>query len=102
MKDQIKQEITKIINDRCEAELGQVSASSMGGKVIKTVDTSLIAKDICEYLTENYMVFTKEIYQEIKRLETEAISLRCRIEMEKEMNNIYKDAILKMQRYSFR
>ena len=47
-KDEMKmiEEIKAIIDDRCEAELGQVHASSKGGKVTKTVDTSLIAKDI--------------------------------------------------------
>ena len=55
MKDKEKQieEIKRIIDDRCEAELGQVHASSKGGKVTKTVDTKLIAKDIYKYLTED-------------------------------------------------
>lgn len=44
-KEQIE-EVTKIINSRCEAELGQVHSNSKDGKVTKTVDTSLIAKDI--------------------------------------------------------
>ena len=48
LKDIIKQ----IIDERCEAELGQVHASSKNGKVTKTVDTSLIAKDICDYLND--------------------------------------------------
>lgn len=40
------EEVTRIINKRCEAELGQVHANSKDGKVTKTVDTGLIAKDI--------------------------------------------------------
>ena len=44
-KEQLE-EVTKIINKRCEAELGQVHANNKDGKVTKTVDTSLIAKDI--------------------------------------------------------
>ena len=46
-KEQIE-EVTKIINKKCEAELGQVHANSKDGKVTKTVDTSLIAKDIVD------------------------------------------------------
>lgn len=46
-KEQTK-EITTIINRRCGADLGQVHANSKDGKVTKTVDTSLIAKDIID------------------------------------------------------
>ena len=42
--------IKKVIDTRCEAELGQVYANSKDGKVTKIVDTSLIAKDIYDYL----------------------------------------------------
>ena len=45
-KDEMIKDIKAIIDDRCEAELGQVHASSKGGKVRKTVSTRLIAKDI--------------------------------------------------------
>ena len=45
-KDEMIKDIRAIIDDRCEAELGQVHAESKGGKVTKTVSTSLIAKDI--------------------------------------------------------
>lgn len=38
--------IITILSIRCEAELGQVHANSKDGKLTKTVDTSLIAKDI--------------------------------------------------------
>ncbi len=67
MKDKEKQieEIKQIINERCEAELEQVHASSKGGKVTKTVDTSLIAKDIYKYLTENSVVLSREELQKI-------------------------------------
>lgn len=44
--NKVIKDIKAIIDDRCEAELGQVHASSKGGKATKTVDTSLIAKDI--------------------------------------------------------
>ncbi len=57
MKDKEKQtinEIKRIIDDRCEAELGQVHANSKDGKVTKTVDTILIAKDIYKYLYEKF------------------------------------------------
>lgn len=56
MKDNLILEIKRIIDDRCEAELGQVHANSKDGKVTKTVDTSLIARDIYKYLTENAVV----------------------------------------------
>ncbi len=42
--------IKQVIDKRCEAELGQVYANSENGKVTKIVDTSLIAKDIYNYL----------------------------------------------------
>lgn len=45
-KEKEIEEIAGIITERCEAELGQVHASSMNGKVVKTVDVRLIAKDI--------------------------------------------------------
>lgn len=45
-KEKEIKELARIITERCEAELGQVHASSMGGKVTKTVGISLIAKDI--------------------------------------------------------
>ena len=45
-KDEMIKDIRAIIDDRCEAELGQVHAESKGGKVTKTVSTSLLAKDI--------------------------------------------------------
>lgn len=46
-KDEMIKDLRAIIDARCEAELGQVHAESKGGKVTKTVSTSLIAKDIC-------------------------------------------------------
>lgn len=45
-ENEMIKDIMAIIDDRCEAELGQVHAESKGGKVTKTVSTSLIAKDI--------------------------------------------------------
>ena len=71
MKDKVKQieEIKQIIDDRCEAELGQVHASSMGGKVTKTVDTKLIAKDIYEYLTKDSVVLSREEYTKLQLCE---------------------------------
>ena len=47
MNREIK-EITNIINKRCEAELGQIHTTSQDGKVTKTVDTSLIARDVID------------------------------------------------------
>ena len=41
-----EKELVEIINKRCEADLGQLHTNSRDGKVTKTVDTSLIAKDI--------------------------------------------------------
>ena len=63
MKDKEKQieEIKQIIDNICEAELGQVHASSKDGKVTKTVDTSLIAKNIYEHLTESIIINTPTI-----------------------------------------
>ena len=49
--DECVNNLTDIINDRCEAELGQVHANSKGGKVTKTVSTRLIAKDVYKYLS---------------------------------------------------
>ena len=70
-KYEMIKDIRAIIDDRCEAELGQVHASSKGGKVTKTVDTSLIAEDICN---ENYRkVADDEIV--IKKSEYEALLL---------------------------
>lgn len=62
------EEITKIINIRCEAELGQVHTNSKDGKVTKTVDTSLIAKDIYKYLTEKAVVITRKEYDDYQDL----------------------------------
>lgn len=60
------EEIKQIINERCEAELEQVNASSSGGKVIKTVDTILIAEDIYnagyQKLPEDSVILPKSQY----------------------------------------
>ena len=73
-QEQIK-EIEEIINKRCEAELGQVHANSKDGKVTKTVDTSLIAKDIInagyrqekEVARETALKIIKKIEEHVQR-----------------------------------
>lgn len=67
--ERVINDVADIINDRCEAELGQVHASSRGGKVIKTVDTKLIAKDIVKYFTEDNVVISREDYKYLKQIE---------------------------------
>ena len=67
IKNQLINNITDVINDRCEAELGQVHAVSRGGKVMKTTDTKLIAKDVVNtLLDDNYVMITKEEYDNLK------------------------------------
>ena len=65
MQEQVK-EIAEIINKRCEAPLGQVHTTSADGKVIKTVDTTLIAKDIISAGYCRKDVLLKEVWNEIK------------------------------------
>lgn len=87
MKDKEKQieEIKRIIDNRCEAELGQVHASSNGGKVTKTVDTKLIAKDIYEYLTKDSVVLSKEEYE---KLTTSRVYIAEKIPTNKELTEM--------------
>lgn len=65
-KKEIVKDIRAIIDNRCEAELGQVHAESKGGKVTKTVSTSLIAKDIYNTgyrkVTDDEIVIKKSEY----------------------------------------
>ena len=74
MKDKEKQieDIKRIIDNRCEAELGQVHASSKDGKVTKTVDTKLIAKDIYEYLNKDSVVLSREEYDKLLKIKEDA------------------------------
>ena len=85
-KDEMIKDIRAIIDDRCEAELGQVHASSKGGKVTKTVDTSLIAKDI--YDAGYRKVTEDEIIESMKTYE------RARQETAKEILLVLKDNIV--------
>lgn len=70
-KDEMIKDIRAIIDDRCEAELGQVHAESKGGKVTKTVSTSLIAKDIynanCRIIADDEIVIKKSEYEALKK-----------------------------------
>lgn len=70
-KDEMIEEIRAIIDDRCEAELGQVHAESKGGKVTKTVSTSLIAKDIYNAgyrkVAEDEIVIQKDVFEELSK-----------------------------------
>lgn len=70
-KDEMIKDIRAIIDDRCEAELGQVHAESKGGKVTKTVSTSLIAKDICnagyQKVAEDEIVIKKSEYENLSK-----------------------------------
>ena len=70
-KDEMIKDIRAIIDDRCEAELGQVHAESKGGKVTKTVSTSLIAKDICnagyQKVAEDEIVIKKSEYENLTK-----------------------------------
>lgn len=70
-KDEMIKDIRAIIDDRCEAELGQVHASSKGGKVTKTVDTSLIAKDIYDAgyrkVTEDEIIESMKTYERARQ-----------------------------------
>jgi hypothetical protein len=71
MEQELKQkqieEIKRIIDDRCEAKLGQVHTNN--GNVTKTVDTSLIAKDIYNAgyrkIPEGGVVLTKEEAEQV-------------------------------------
>lgn len=66
-KEKQIEEIKQIIDYRCEAELGQVHASSMNGKVTKTVGTNLIAKDIYnagyQKIDKDSIVLSKDDYE---------------------------------------
>lgn len=66
-ENEMIKDIKSIIDDRCETELGQVHASSKGGKVTKTVDTSLIAKDIYNAgyrkVADDEIVVNKQAYE---------------------------------------
>ena len=70
-KDEMIKDIRAIIDDRCEAELGQVHAESKGGKVTKTVSTSLIAKDIYNSnyrkVGEDEIVIKKSEYENLSK-----------------------------------
>lgn len=66
-REQIE-EITKIINKRCEAGLGQIHANSKDGKVTKTVDTSLIAKDIINAGFCKKQELLEDLYHVLKTL----------------------------------
>ena len=70
-KDEMIKDIRAIIDDRCEAELGQVHAESKGGKVTKTVSTSLIAKDIynanCRIIADDEIVIKKSEYEKLTK-----------------------------------
>lgn len=65
MQEQVK-EISEIINKRCEAPLGQVHTTSADGKVTKTVDTTLVAKDIISAGYCKKDVLLKEVWNEIR------------------------------------
>ena len=78
----IIEKIKLIIDERCEAELGQVHASSMGGKITKTVSTKLIAKDIYEYLTKDSVVLSREEYEKLKKFEYRVQSGVCMTQKE--------------------
>ena len=75
--DKQKKEIKRIIDDRCEAKLGQVHTNN--GNVTKTVDTSLIAKDIYNAgyrkIPEGAVVFipTEEKYAILSQKEYERL-----------------------------
>lgn len=83
------EDIRAIIDDRCEAELGQVHAESKGGKVTKTVSTSLIAKDIYNAnfrkVGEDEIVIKKREYEalllEQKRLKEMVDRIPCGYEL---------------------
>lgn len=100
MKDketQIK-EIKQIIDERCEAELGQVHATSMSGKVIKTVSTKLLAKDIYEYLIKDSMVLTKEELIERYRQEHQWASKETAREIKNKFRELLSQYCEKMSR----
>lgn len=88
-KDEMIKDIRAIIDDRCEAELGQVHAESKGGKVTKTVSTSLIAKDIYNAgyrkVGEDEIVIKKSEYKalllEQKRLKEIVDRIPCGYEL---------------------
>ena len=86
-ENEMIKDIKSIIDDRCETELGQVHASSKGGKVTKTVYTSLIAKDI--YNAGYRKVEEDEIVESMKTYE------RARQETSREilqdLNNRYNE-----------
>lgn len=86
-KDEMIKDIMAIIDDRCEAELGQVHASSKGGKVTKTVSTSLIAKDI--YNAGYRKVADDEIVESMKTYES--ARLETAREILQELNNRYNE-----------
>lgn len=65
MQEQVK-EISEIINKRCEASLGQVPTMSANGKVTKTIDTTLIAKDIISAGYCKKDVLLREVWNEIR------------------------------------
>lgn len=72
-KKEIIKDIQAIIDNRCEAELSQVHAESKGGKVTKTVSTSLIAKDIynASYrkVIDDEIIIKEYEYARLKNLE---------------------------------
>jgi hypothetical protein len=80
--------IKNIIDTRCEAELGQVHATSKGGKVTKTVDTSLIAKDIFKMIEEDYVL--RGFYELKKKVQDEQINdLKAELKRYKEKRGKY-------------
>jgi len=81
--------IKNIIDTRCGAELGQVHATSKGGKVTKTVDTSLIAKDIFKMIEEDYI--PRGFYELKKRVQDEQINdLKAELKHYKEKRGKYE------------
>jgi hypothetical protein len=86
------EKIKLIIDERCEAELGQVHASSMGGKVTKTVSTKLIAEDIYEYLIKDSVVLSREQFKILCEDKVEITHLSIDEEFKKECEYEIKQA----------
>ena len=88
------EEVAKIINRRCEAELGQVHANSKNGKVTKTVGTSLIAKDIINAgyrkTPKDKLVISEKEYEQLKTPSD------CAICEYKEIKDAAKEIFLKL------
>ena len=98
-KKKMIEEIKAIIDDRCEAELGQVHASSKGGKVTKTVDTSLIAKDIYNAgyrkVADDEIVIKKRKYEQLKKYNRDRKRLRLKWQQAKQdLDDIYSNGFV--------